>query len=132
MLEDSTLEIHPLNERLQALVREPLLENSLDGSTPHIIKRANMISHNDDVYPFPIAGEIMPYIREAASHRPASALTVEVAMFFDEAAYKIFSPFLGNDDRKLQDMLLAYMTGVSFMDDCVSLICRSLQQRAEL
>ncbi|XP_063905245.1 A disintegrin and metalloproteinase with thrombospondin motifs adt-2-like [Zophobas morio] len=112
LLEDSTLEIHPLTERLQALVREPLLENSLDSSTPHIIKRANMISHNDDVYPFPIAGEIMPYIREAASHRPASALTVEVAMFFDEAAYKIFSPFLGNDDRKLQDMLLAYMNGV--------------------
>jgi hypothetical protein len=110
LLDDSTLEIHPLTERLQTLMREPLLESVDDISTPHIVKRANFISLEDDS--FPIAGHVLPQLREAASHRPAGALTVEIAMFFDEAAFKIFAPFLSNDDHKLQDMLLAYMNGV--------------------
>lgn len=38
--------------------------------------------------------------------------TVEVAVFFDEAAYKIFAPFFNYDDTKLRDMILAYMNGV--------------------
>ncbi|EFA07053.2 A disintegrin and metalloproteinase with thrombospondin motifs adt-1 [Tribolium castaneum] len=110
LLEDSTLEIHPLTERLQALVKEPLVTEDDDNTTPHIIKRATFVSHDDDA--FPISNHIITGVREAASHRPAGALTVEVAMFFDEAAYKIFAPFLGNNNQKLQDMLLAYMNGV--------------------
>lgn len=114
LLEDSTLEIHPLTERLQALVKEPLLEQELayNNKAPHIIKRASFISPDDD--PFPISNHVITGLREAASHRPVGALTVELAMFFDEAAFKIFAPFLGNNDQKLQDMLLAYMNGVSF------------------
>lgn len=37
---------------------------------------------------------------------------VEVALFFDEAGYKIFSPYI-NDDKQMSDMLLAYLNGVS-------------------
>ncbi|XP_074036827.1 A disintegrin and metalloproteinase with thrombospondin motifs adt-2 isoform X2 [Leptinotarsa decemlineata] len=48
---------------------------------------------------------------EAAAYNTPS-LTVELALFFDEAAYRIFAPHFGNDDKKLQDMLLAYMNGV--------------------
>ncbi|KAK9873744.1 hypothetical protein WA026_002099 [Henosepilachna vigintioctopunctata] len=33
-------------------------------------------------------------------------------MFFDEPAYKIFGPFMGHDNERLRDMLLAYLNGV--------------------
>lgn len=38
---------------------------------------------------------------------------VEVALFFDEAGYKIFAPYMNNDEKQMRDMLLAYMNGVS-------------------
>lgn len=50
---------------------------------------------------------------EASVYSSKSRLTLEIAVFFDEAAYKIFSPHLSRDDNKLQDMVLAYMNGVS-------------------
>lgn len=40
-------------------------------------------------------------------------ITIEVAVFFDEAAYKIFAPYFNYDDKKIRDMILAYMNGVS-------------------
>lgn len=43
-----------------------------------------------------------------SSQRPV----VEVALFFDEAGYKLFQPYLHNDDKQLRDMLLAYINGV--------------------
>jgi hypothetical protein len=45
-------------------------------------------------------------------YSPTQKLTVEVGVFFDEAAYKIFAPFFNYDSKRLQDMLLAYMNGV--------------------
>lgn len=39
-------------------------------------------------------------------------MTVELALFFDEAAYKIFAPYFDYSDKKLQNMLLAYVNGV--------------------
>lgn len=50
---------------------------------------------------------------EKASHRPVAGLTAEVALFFDTAGYNIFAPYFGYDERRLRDMLLAYMNGVS-------------------
>ena len=41
-----------------------------------------------------------------------NSLTMELAVFFDEAGYRIFSPFFDKDDIKLRDMLLAYINGV--------------------
>ncbi|RZB39497.1 Sod Cu, Reprolysin, Pep M12B propep and/or HMA domain containing protein [Asbolus verrucosus] len=109
-LDDTTLEIHPLTERLQSLITEPLVEGSIDDTIPHIVKRASSVYADDEA--FPVVENFWNNVREASSHRPAGALTAELAMFFDEAAYKIFAPYLGNDDGKLQDMLLAYMNGV--------------------
>jgi hypothetical protein len=40
-------------------------------------------------------------------------LTLEMAIFFDEAAYRMFAPFLNNDEAQMRDMLLAYMNAVS-------------------
>ncbi|XP_075215105.1 A disintegrin and metalloproteinase with thrombospondin motifs adt-1-like [Lycorma delicatula] len=39
-------------------------------------------------------------------------LILEAAMFFDEAGYKLFAPYLKNDYHRLRNMLLAYMNGV--------------------
>lgn len=39
-------------------------------------------------------------------------LTLELAVFFDEAAYRLFSPFLDEDDGRIRDMLLAYVNGI--------------------
>lgn len=47
-------------------------------------------------------------------HRSVSDLTLEVALFFDEAAYKIFSPYMSYNDENLRDMILAYLNAVSY------------------
>lgn len=39
-------------------------------------------------------------------------LTVEVAVFFDAAAYRLFAPYYKYNDDQLQDMILAYMNAV--------------------
>lgn len=39
-------------------------------------------------------------------------LFLELAVFFDEAAYRLFAPFLNNDEAQMRDMLLAYMNAV--------------------
>ncbi|KAJ6646995.1 A disintegrin and metalloproteinase with thrombospondin motifs adt-2 [Pseudolycoriella hygida] len=38
--------------------------------------------------------------------------TVEIAVFFDAAAYRIFAPHFDYDNNKLRDMILAYINGV--------------------
>lgn len=110
-MEDSILEIHPLTERLQALLEDGSAGDSHDISTiPHLVKRANDFPHKDHF--FPIQLNSVEDTRETASTRTGGPLTLELALFFDEAAYKIFAPFFGNDDLKLQDMILAYVNAV--------------------
>ncbi|XP_026320254.1 A disintegrin and metalloproteinase with thrombospondin motifs adt-2-like isoform X2 [Hyposmocoma kahamanoa] len=41
-----------------------------------------------------------------------SSYTIEIALFLDEAAYKIFHPFFNYNEADLRDMLLAYINGV--------------------
>lgn len=40
------------------------------------------------------------------------ALTLELALFFDETGYNLFSPFFDRNDEKILDMLLAYINGI--------------------
>lgn len=115
-------------------LEEPLLDSNnifdSDEKIPHLIKRATLpIGRLDDI--FPIEGSIWDSndqlidkdgseelafdfnMKEAVNTRPVGGLTLEVAMFFDEVAYKMFAPFMDYDNDKLQDMLLAYLNGVS-------------------
>lgn len=135
-MDNATLEVHPLNDRLHSVLRfnQPIVESLIDGEVrvPHIIKRANFKQFPRPNDAFPIRGSVWDeneflqpthypnfYDRlwfglahpEAASI-PSGGLTLELAVFFDEAAYKIFSRHFNGDDRKLHDMLLAYMNGV--------------------
>ncbi|XP_050498393.1 A disintegrin and metalloproteinase with thrombospondin motifs adt-1-like isoform X2 [Diabrotica virgifera virgifera] len=121
--------------------KEPLMEALLQDESltiPHLVKRASFFPgfpHTEEDY-FPIAANVWsendhirtnnifdaengynfgdnifrPYSEAASSKIPT--LTLELAMFFDEAAYKIFAPYFSYDDKKLQDMLLAYMNAV--------------------
>lgn len=54
--------------------------------------------------------------RKTPKGKRASLLTLEVAVFFDEAAYNIFAPYLKYDDKKMVDMILAYINGVSIFN----------------
>ncbi|KAF7280146.1 hypothetical protein GWI33_006323 [Rhynchophorus ferrugineus] len=125
--DNSTFEIHPLTPNLQRLAKREARTG-----VPHIIKRAKFASEYllDDL--FPTAGNIwnknplyndniddffnedliQNTVQDNILHRKVQSMTAEIALFFDEAAYKIFGPFYGYDDKKLQTMLLAYINGV--------------------
>lgn len=136
-LDNATLEVHPLTDRLHTLLslKEPVVESLLEGNIriPHIIKRAHLNLHHYPNDVFPIRGNVWDeneFIQptqypnffdrfwfnlgqQEAASIPSGGLTLELAVFFDQEAYRIFAPHFNKDDKKLQDMLLAYMNGVS-------------------
>ncbi|CAG9765921.1 unnamed protein product [Ceutorhynchus assimilis] len=122
---NATFEIQPLTLKLQRLTKR----QARDGRAPHIIKRAKLYSDFilDDL--IPSAGNVWfqqqsngynissqdlleNLNQDNLQQRRGKILTAELALFFDEAAYKIFAPYFGYNDKKLQNMLLAYMNGV--------------------
>lgn len=111
-------------------MKEPLLETLFEEiKVPHIVKRAsfpwdgldrNVFSNSESIFHenpelAPNYNDILNDLSspEAVTFKSSAGLTVELALFFDEAAYKIFAPHLNYDDNRIQDMLLAYMNGVS-------------------
>lgn len=122
-MDNSTFELYPLPQRLHSMLKqqEPLLDAlSEDVKVPHIIKRASFTSTADfnDIFPvnlrsFNVESNYEALVEtENAAPRKAGAKTLELAMFFDEAAYRIFAPYMGDSAKKVQDMLLAYLNGV--------------------
>lgn len=84
------------------------------GRTAHVIRRAPP--------PAPPADDARPLRPRARQPRAQPqprlkpgppAYTIEIALFMDEAAYKLFYPFLNYNEADLRDMLLAYINGVS-------------------
>lgn len=128
-LDNSTLEVHPVPRRLRNKLKyaEPLLERANIGDNvsdkyPHIVRRAFLNSDVLHTDAFPVTDNLryLPKVyskrlnaKAAASGKRAGTMTAEVALFFDEAGYNTFAPYLNYDDRKLRDMLLAYLNGVS-------------------
>lgn len=132
-LPDTTLEILPLSARLQKILleesrtTEPLVSSN---NVAHIVQRSvfpntsfgdlnNMFKitpisdhFNPDSGEYSDTEDNFVKVVEAASNRPVNALTVELALFFDAAAYRIFSPYMNNKDTELENMILAYMNGV--------------------
>lgn len=88
-----------------------------DHKIPHIVRRATLspeIYHSDALPLSTTRLDTKQFEKVRASHRPAgNILTAEIALFFDEAGYNIFAPYLDYDDKKLHDMLLAYVNGVT-------------------
>nr|CAH7759323.1 unnamed protein product [Callosobruchus chinensis] len=127
--DNSTFEIKPLTGRLRAILTiQEALGNFDAPRNPHLIKRASFTSDflYDHVYPseskiwsdnqdiFGKNGQNRKnseHILESAAltSRSDRKMTLELAMFFDEAAYKIFAPHLDYDTNRLRDMLLDIM-----------------------
>ncbi|XP_018405616.1 PREDICTED: A disintegrin and metalloproteinase with thrombospondin motifs 2 [Cyphomyrmex costatus] len=107
-LENVTLEITPLRK---GLASSPLLiddhyvkeEADLLLGDPHVVKRSPSRS--------PLINPDLETKRRLIRDTKEN-LTLELAVFFDEAAYRLFSPFLDGDDEKIRDMLLAYVNGI--------------------
>lgn len=104
-MENVTLEITPLRNDFapsSSLLDDRYVKKEIDLSfgEPHVIKRSPRYSNNPS--------NKKPKRRAAAKEK----LTLELAVFFDEAAYRLFSPFLDEDDEKIRDMLLAYVNGI--------------------
>lgn len=107
-------------------IREALEEGRSEDDeylVPHIVKRAPFISHPfiDDGLPIrenvlfdnlEDRNDIYGFDKRSNIKRTTAKLTIEVALFFDEAGYKIFAPYFNNDERRITNMLLAYMNGV--------------------
>lgn len=83
------------------------MKNTLSGS---IWSKNNNFHSNNKVDGF--SEEIFENSEEYYLQSRGNVMTVELALFFDEAAYKIFAPYFDYNDKKLQNMLLAYINGV--------------------
>lgn len=82
-------------------------EINISFGKPHLVKRflqlsANLSFHNLDN--FKLEGR---YARNTQKE-----LNIELAVFFDEAAYRTFMPFLNEDDEKLLAVILAYVNRI--------------------
>lgn len=108
MTENSTYEVRPLTSNTGRSENARVLH----GRTAHIIRRAAPPPATlDDDRP------LRPRVRRPryGPPKPApSSYTIEIALFLDEAAYKLFYPHLNYNEADLRDMLLAYINGVSF------------------
>ncbi|CAK1544623.1 unnamed protein product [Leptosia nina] len=101
--DNSTYEVRPL-------ARGGGRAGAKHGRTAHMIRRAAPppLTHDDDR---PLRrSPRRPRVHPA---KPApSSYTIEVALFLDQSAYKIFHPYLNHNEADLRDMLLAYINGV--------------------
>lgn len=104
VVDNSTYEVRPLPAGAGRA------ENG-DGRTAHMIRRAP-----PPAPPFDDARPLRPRVRRPRAYPhfkpPPSSYTIEIALFLDEAGYKLFHPFLNYNEADLRDMLLAYINGV--------------------
>nr|XP_012216561.1 PREDICTED: A disintegrin and metalloproteinase with thrombospondin motifs 7-like [Linepithema humile] len=113
-MENVTLEIRPLRNDFAPLsliddfcVKEQI---NLSFAQPHLIETA--VQHFSDLNLYHW-NNIKPKRRRV--RRTQREKTIELAVFFDEAAYHIFMPFLDNDKEKIRYMILAYVNRIQAM-----------------
>lgn len=106
---NKTLEILPLHKKQ--------LNSPLQDKFPHIIRKINpedtpnlndALLLNSDLD----KNIIKSGFSKRARNKPVGGYTLELAVFFDAAAYRIFAPYMSYDDVKLKDMIMAYLNGV--------------------
>ncbi|KXJ81822.1 hypothetical protein RP20_CCG017866 [Aedes albopictus] len=140
-LPNQTLEIQPLNSRLRSLiplfthfivesqnlhlVKKTSLKDVI--FTEDLINRKNLlaIANRSDIH---LLGDTLNeknYTLDGLEeledlYAPPGfsgtsrlrKLTIELGLFFDEAAYRIFSPHFDSDDLKLKDFILGYVNAI--------------------
>ncbi|XP_067213562.1 A disintegrin and metalloproteinase with thrombospondin motifs adt-2-like [Linepithema humile] len=110
-LKDKTLEIKPLRHDFASSSSINNLcitqEINISFGKPHQIKKSLQLSadtsfHNLDNFK----------LKRRYVQNTQKKLTIELAVFFDEAAYRIFMPFLDNDEQMLHMLILAYVNNI--------------------
>ncbi|XP_012220682.1 A disintegrin and metalloproteinase with thrombospondin motifs adt-2-like isoform X1 [Linepithema humile] len=110
-LKNDTLEIRPLRDNFASLsliddlcVKE---EMNISFGKPHLIKRSLRLTadssfHNLENFK----------LKRRHVQNTQEKLTIELAVFFDEAAYRMFMPFLDENKEMLHMMILAYVNRI--------------------
>jgi len=80
---------------------------NLSFGKPHLIKRSVKYFANSNVYHLNNFKSERRYVRNTQRR-----IIVELAIFFDETAYHAFMPFLDNDEEKLRNMILVYVSSI--------------------
>lgn len=139
-LPNQTLEIQPLNSRLRNLI--PLYSHFIvESQNLHLVKKTSLkdviyeddllnrqnllsIANRSDIHLLGDTLDQKNYTLEDLEElvdldEPSPVgtsrlrrLTIELGLFFDEAAYRIFAPHFDNDDLKLKDFILAYVNAI--------------------
>ncbi|XP_067213581.1 A disintegrin and metalloproteinase with thrombospondin motifs adt-2-like isoform X2 [Linepithema humile] len=111
LLKDDTLEIRPLRDDLASssltdnfCVKEEI--NISFGKT-HLIKRSLQLSADTSFYNLNNFKLKRRYVKNTQKK-----LTIELAVFFDEAAYRTFMPFLDENKKMLRMLILAYVNNI--------------------
>ncbi|XP_073958021.1 A disintegrin and metalloproteinase with thrombospondin motifs adt-2-like isoform X2 [Choristoneura fumiferana] len=106
VVDNSTYEVRPLSAGVGRAEE--------GGRTAHVIRRAPPPpAPRDDARPLRPRPRRTRTPRAHYHHKPEpSSYTIEIALFLDEAAYKIFYPYFNYKETDLRDMLLAYINGV--------------------
>ncbi|XP_067213566.1 A disintegrin and metalloproteinase with thrombospondin motifs adt-1-like isoform X2 [Linepithema humile] len=110
-LKDETLEIRPLRNDFAFLSSIDDLcvkkEINISFGKPHLIKKSLQLSadssfHNSDNFK----------LKRRHVQNTQEKLNIELAVFFDEAAYRTFTLFLGKDENILRMLILAYVNRI--------------------
>lgn len=109
-----TLEVKPLTDRLKSILNATRLD---DTTVPHIIRKFNVedeqeINSNSQLSSLFRANYSTVYAENDFRLNRARRPNIEVACFFDEAAYRTFAPYFKGNNNNLRDMILAYMNGI--------------------
>ncbi|XP_058799877.1 A disintegrin and metalloproteinase with thrombospondin motifs adt-1 [Phymastichus coffea] len=112
-LENDGLEIRPLSEE-ETASRAEARPRSL--GRPHAISRRRVPSLRGGGRALDrVRLGRLPRRQEGPSRRDEASnqtLTIELALFLDEAGYKSFEPHFSGDEGKLRDLLLAYVNNI--------------------
>jgi len=107
-VENDILEIRPLRNKFAPLsliddicIREQV---NLSFDKPHLIKKSQQYFADLNLYHWNNLESKRRHIRSTQEK-----LTIELAIFFDEAAYHTFMPLLDNDKEKIYLMILLYV-----------------------
>ncbi|XP_078034631.1 ADAMTS metallopeptidase stall [Augochlora pura] len=119
-LGNDTFEITPLQtEDISFFNDHRIKQRSESLGEPHIVKRAQTPSiffedelmHNKrNAFINNILDE--EELQKIRNNNLEETLTLELAVFFDEPGYNLFSPFFDRNDEDIRDMMLAYINGV--------------------
>jgi len=109
------MEIKPLQNAFSSLtLRDDVCikeQNNLSVGKPHIIKRSVKYLANSNLYHLNNFQSKKRYQRDVQT-RTQHNITVDLAIFLDAKAYHTFMPFLDNNEKKLRDIILTYVSNI--------------------